>query len=76
MRNGFQKQGGNGRAIEYGLARARCPVVIVSPRDCVAPEARGPGQLGQGAISGFSGVVSYRLAMAAVASVLSEADSA
>lgn len=73
LRDGGRKQGGHGRMVEYGLARARCPVVIVSPRDGAAPDAHVPaGQLGGGAISGFSGVVSYRLAMVAVASVLGD----
>lgn len=71
-RDDFQEKSGPGRAIEYGLARARCPVVIVAPRDGTAPETRVPGQLGTGVISGFSGVVSYRLAMVAAASVLDE----
>lgn len=68
----FEKHGGSGRLIEYGLAHARCPVVTVSPRDDAAPETRALGQLGRGAISGFSGAVSYRLAMMAVASVLKD----
>lgn len=70
--NDFQKQDGPGRAIEYGLTRARCPVVIVSPRDGMTPETRVTGQLRTGAISGFSGVLSYRLAMVAVAGVLDD----
>lgn len=73
LRDGYQKRDGRGRAIEYGLARAGCPVVFVSPRDGTAPGTRMPaGKLGGGAISGFSGVVSYRLAMVAVASVLDD----
>ncbi|CAM9341251.1 unnamed protein product [Ectocarpus sp. 4 AP-2014] len=79
------RQSGSGSALEYGLERAGCPVVIISPgRDgnlganMLPPTSRGPDvDLGcrsergsEGIIAGFSGAVSYRLAMAAVSSVL------
>lgn len=92
MRDSFLRQNGGGCAIEYGLSRARCPVVIISPGDdCYTglgmhgPIGRpgtgmGPsfgghiqGRSGEaGTIAGFSGAVSYRLAMMAVASMVDE----
>ncbi|CAB1112969.1 unnamed protein product [Ectocarpus sp. CCAP 1310/34] len=79
------RHSGSGSALEYGLERAGCPVVIISPgRDgnlganMLQSTSRGPDvDLGcrsergaEGIIAGFSGAVSYRLAMAAVSSVL------
>ncbi|CAN0174961.1 unnamed protein product [Ectocarpus sp. 6 AP-2014] len=79
------RHNGSGSALEYGLERAGCPVVIISPgRDgnlganMLPSTSRGPDvDLGcrsergaEGIIAGFSGAVSYRLAMAAVWSVL------
>lgn len=92
MRDNFRRQDGGGCAIEYGLSRARCPVVIVSPGDDyfaglgmhgpigrpgtgLGPSFGGHGQGRSGeakTIAGFSGAVSYRLAMMAVASVADE----
>lgn len=67
------QQGDSGRVIEYGLARASCPVVVISPRWKLAgARACELGRSNHGTISGFSGVVSYRLAMTAVASMLDE----
>lgn len=85
------RQRSEGSILEYALVRARCPFVVITPRDDVIP---GPGrpasspdsslgsagysgpsdQVGdRGRISGFSGAVSYRLAMHAVASMLKPA---
>lgn len=82
------RQSGNGSALEYGLERTGCPVVIISPgRDgnlganILPPTSRGRDvervlhgyrleRGAEGIIAGFSGAVSYRLAMAAVSSVL------
>lgn len=71
-------------ALEYGLARAVCPVVRVMPRDAREEGLARPGtarsfptpcpsfpQAG-GVIAGFSGAGSYRLAMAAVGSLLDD----
>jgi len=63
----------SGSVIEYGLAHASCPVVVIFPR-CKSSGARAldVGHSNQAAIAGFSGVVSYRLAVMAVASILNE----
>lgn len=61
------------RALEYGLIRAGCPIVSLSPRDVhlegVLDGSSSGRPLNQAAgyIAGFSGAVSYRLAIAAVA---------
>lgn len=79
----------NRSALEYGLRRARCPVVRIFPRDNIRFETNGfpvertaigtgsgngehYGVEAGGSIAGFSGVDSYRLAIAAVASMLDE----
>ncbi|CAM9589976.1 unnamed protein product [Ectocarpus fasciculatus] len=70
---------GSGSALEYGLERAGCPVVMISPgrdgnlgKNMLPPNSRGPDveRGAEGTIAGFSGAVSYRLAMTAVSSVL------
>lgn len=91
-RDRFERQNSGGCAIEYGLSRARCPVVIIAPGyddraglgihglmrgpgTSMGPSFGGHGQsrLGEaGTIAGFSGAVSYKLAIMAVASVLNE----
>ncbi|CAM9722272.1 unnamed protein product [Ectocarpus sp. 12 AP-2014] len=83
--NNVPRHSGGGSALEYGLKRAGCPVVIISPgRDgnlganMLPSTSRGPDvdhgcrseRGAEGIIAGFSGAVSYRLAMAAVSSVL------
>lgn len=76
-------------AVEYAIARARCPVIRIVPRESysqvgdaarsirggnhhgfVIPESSLQGECG--VIAGFSGTVSYTLAMAAVARLLEE----
>ncbi len=74
MQNEFQQHGdSSGSVIEYGIAHAGCPVVILSPRSkSYGAHPHELGHLNEGTIAGFSGVVSYRLAIMAVASMLNE----
>lgn len=72
-------------ALSYALARTGCPVIEVRPHDALSGTrgvVRSKGRAThdgsdsndqrRGVISGFSGVTSYKLAMAAVASTLEE----
>ena len=70
-------------ALEYGLIRAGCPVITLAPRDAYLGRrvSRGFRSIEDGVsglpldhtgghIAGFSGSISYRLAIAAVAELL------
>lgn len=79
------REGGTSNGtLEYAIRRARCPVVLVFPRDCQLEEKnsscvkavdnqRNAEGSSMGLISGFSGVSCYKLAITAVADMLQEA---